>query len=159
MKWLHFGANWGISAAFPVLHRHPPQPHTLTVGALLRFSNSATRKHSFRILFLELHSTCRQREVTTTLAASEITKGSSGKFTSVCLWRTRAVCLGRTWKEDGKGTSLVVQWLRLSTSTAGGEGLNPRRGTRIPHAVCCAAKKWKQRWSWIVCSGHDVLEF
>ena len=30
-------------------------------------------------------------------------------------------------------TSLVVQWLRLCTSTAGGEGLIPGQGTKIPH--------------------------
>ena len=30
------------------------------------------------------------------------------------------------------GTSLVVQWLRLYTSTAGGKGLIPSRGTKIP---------------------------
>lgn len=29
-----------------------------TVGGRLRFSSSATRKHSLRMLFLELHSTC-----------------------------------------------------------------------------------------------------
>ena len=33
------------------------------------------------------------------------------------------------------GTSLAVQWLRLRTSSAGGSGLIPGRGTKIPHAV------------------------
>ena len=33
------------------------------------------------------------------------------------------------------GTSLVVQWLRLFTSTAGVTGLVPGWGTNIPHAV------------------------
>ena len=32
------------------------------------------------------------------------------------------------------GTSPAVQWLRLHASTAGGEGLIPGRGTKIPHA-------------------------
>ena len=32
------------------------------------------------------------------------------------------------------GTSLVVQWLRLCTASAGGVGLIPGRGTKIPHA-------------------------
>ncbi|TEA23709.1 hypothetical protein DBR06_SOUSAS3810056, partial [Sousa chinensis] len=48
------------------------------------------------------------------------------------------------------GTSLVVQWLRLCTPSAGGPGLNPGQGTRSlmhattksPHAttkepMCC----------------------
>ena len=32
-------------------------------------------------------------------------------------------------------TSLAVQWLRLHTSNAGGAGLIPGRGTKIPHAA------------------------
>ena len=32
------------------------------------------------------------------------------------------------------GTSLVVQWLKLHASTAGGTGLIPPRRTKIPHA-------------------------
>ena len=41
------------------------------------------------------------------------------------------------------GTSLVVQWLRLCTSTAGGAGLIPGQGTVIPSAVHCGQKKKK----------------
>ena len=33
------------------------------------------------------------------------------------------------------GTSLVVQWLRLHASSAGGAGSIPGWGTKIPHAV------------------------
>ena len=33
------------------------------------------------------------------------------------------------------GTSLVVQWLRLHASTAGGTGSIPGGGTKIPHAT------------------------
>ena len=33
------------------------------------------------------------------------------------------------------GTSLVVQWLRLCSSTSGDVGLIPGRGTKIPHAT------------------------
>ena len=39
------------------------------------------------------------------------------------------------------GTSLAVQWLRLCTSTAGGMGLIPGQGTKIPHAAPCGQKK------------------
>ena len=44
------------------------------------------------------------------------------------------------------GTSLVVQWLRLCTSTAGGMGLIPGRGTKIPHATHGQKKKKKNRF-------------
>ena len=37
------------------------------------------------------------------------------------------------------GTSLVVQWLRLCASNAGGVGSIPGLGTKIPHAV-----QWEQ---------------
>ena len=40
------------------------------------------------------------------------------------------------------GTSLVVHWLRIHTSTAGDVGSIPGRGTRIPHAVW---HSWKIR--------------
>ena len=33
------------------------------------------------------------------------------------------------------GTSLVVQWLRLGASTAGGAGSIPGPGTKISHAA------------------------
>ena len=41
------------------------------------------------------------------------------------------------WKMSSLGTSLVVQWLRLWTSTAGGAGSIPSQGTKIPHATVC----------------------
>ena len=33
------------------------------------------------------------------------------------------------------GTSLVIQWLRLHASSAGGASLIPGQGTKISHAV------------------------
>ena len=43
------------------------------------------------------------------------------------------------------GISLVVQWLRLCTSTAGAVGSIPGQGTKIPHAtkkiIRCSQKK------------------
>ena len=39
------------------------------------------------------------------------------------------------------GTSLVVQWLRLQASTAGGTGSIPGQGTKITHAAGCDQKK------------------
>ena len=38
-------------------------------------------------------------------------------------------------KKHEAGTSLVVQWLELLTSNAGGRGSVPGRGTRTPHAA------------------------
>ena len=42
------------------------------------------------------------------------------------------------------GTSMVVQWLRLHTSTAGDMGLIPGWGTKVPHALRGVAKKKKK---------------
>ena len=39
------------------------------------------------------------------------------------------------------GIPLVVQWLRLHTSNAGGKDLIPGRGTNIPHAPQHGRKK------------------
>ena len=39
------------------------------------------------------------------------------------------------YKNKGVGTSLMVQWLRLHASNAGGTDLIPGQETQIPHAV------------------------
>ena len=39
------------------------------------------------------------------------------------------------------GNYLTVQWLGLHASTAGGTGLIPDQGTKIPHAMRCGQKK------------------
>ena len=44
-------------------------------------------------------------------------------------------------KERQKWTSLVVQWLGLCTSTAGGSGSILGHGTKIPHAMQHGQKK------------------
>ena len=41
------------------------------------------------------------------------------------------------------GTSLAVQWLRLHASIAGGMGLIPGQGTKIPRAMQCGQEKLK----------------
>ena len=43
-----------------------------------------------------------------------------------------------------KRTSLAVQWLGLSISTAGGMGLIPGQGTKIPHACSEEGKIFKK---------------
>ena len=47
-----------------------------------------------------------------------------------------SLCLAQTLA-PGEGTCLVVQWLRLCTSTAGGMGSIPGQGTKIPHTQKC----------------------
>ena len=46
-------------------------------------------------------------------------------------------------KKKEKGNSLVVLWLRLCASTAGGTGSIPGQGTKIPHAAQHGQKKKK----------------
>ena len=46
-------------------------------------------------------------------------------------------------KQDGNGTSLVVQWLGHHASNAGGTDLIPGQGTRIPHATVGLSQKVK----------------
>ena len=41
--------------------------------------------------------------------------------------------------------SLLVQWLRLLASTAGGMGLIPGQGTKIPHILQPKKKKKSER--------------
>ena len=44
----------------------------------------------------------------------------------------------RRKNRKNKGTSLVVQWLRLSAYTAEAMSLIPGQGTNIPHAMWCS---------------------
>ena len=48
-------------------------------------------------------------------------------------------------RKGSEGASLVVHWLRLCAPIAGGSGLIPGQGTRIPHAAGCREKKKKKR--------------
>ena len=47
--------------------------------------------------------------------------------------------IGRV-KIPNRGTSLVIQWSRPCTTSAGGMGSIPGQGTKIPHAVQCGQK-------------------
>ena len=64
----------------------------------------------------------------------------------------------QSWNdEENKGTSLVVQWLRLQASNTGGMGLIPGWGTKIPHALVWP-KKNKNKASpiyWLLCPQKD----
>ena len=53
-----------------------------------------------------------------------------------------------------RDTSLMVQWLGLCTSTAGGMGLIPGQGTKIPQAMQRGGKlEWEK-----VGKSSEVLE-
>ena len=65
-------------------------------------------------------------------------------------------CLGR--KAELR-TSLVVQWLRLHASNAGGVGLIPGRGTKIPHATQCSEMESKVQMSLNRISASSLLAF
>ena len=54
-----------------------------------------------------------------------------------------------TFKNNTLGTSLAVQWLRLRTSTAGGTGSIPGRGTKILHAVWHGQKEKKKLYVFV----------
>ena len=53
------------------------------------------------------------------------------------------VALGDLKFMENSGTSLAVQWLRLRAPTAGGVGLIPDWGTKIPHAAQRRSQKNK----------------
>ena len=63
-----------------------------------------------------------------------------------CSWTSTTIFFFSTTaikKKKNPGTSLVVQWLRLCTSTAGGTDLIPGQGTVIPSAVHYGQKQKK----------------
>ena len=56
------------------------------------------------------------------------------------------------------GTSLMVQWLRLQAANAGGMGLIPGQGTKIPHATGWGQKiKLKKKIGKLVVFKKNVL--
>ena len=60
-------------------------------------------------------------------------KNISGFLSSASM--SLILCRVRHIKNKVDGTSLVVQWLRLHAPNAGGLGLIPGRGTKIPHTA------------------------
>ena len=75
--------------------------------------------------------------------------GSQEKITHTCVYMSMHTHTHKhhTEVKSSKGdirTSLAVQWLRLSASTAGGTVLIPGRGTKIPHATRHRQKKKKR---------------
>ena len=56
-----------------------------------------------------------------------------------CLKDFNNIC----YRNNVRGNSLVVQWLGLHASTAGGMGLIPGRGTEMLCAAWCSKKKKK----------------
>ena len=80
---------------------------------------------------------------------------SSPKVSQARLTQGRLVRI--CFKEDKNTDSLAVQWMGLLTSTAGGPGLIPGRGTKIPHAAQCSQKKKRREKTKILCvSAHHL---
>ena len=59
-------------------------------------------------------------------------------------WISALLYFSLAFKISPFGTFLVVQWLRLPASTAGGMGSIPGPGTKIPHATWRSQKKKKK---------------
>ena len=140
-----------ISATFPFLHSPPPpatQPHTHTHSPLVPFSGFLARPPG-SIPSGFYFWTCTAPVGTEKWPPHLLLQQSRRALQESSHQRVHdgpeLFALGALEKEDRKGTSLVVQWLRLSTSTAEGEGSNPGWGTRILHAVCGTAKKTKTK--------------
>ena len=68
----------------------------------------------------------------------DMESGKKSAYLVVCILSYRLLTLYKEWE-----TSLVVQWLRLHASTAGGMGSIPSWGSQIPHATWRGKKKKK----------------
>ena len=55
------------------------------------------------------------------------------------------------------GASLVVQWLKLYHSNAGGTGLIPSQGTKIPHATWPEKEKNVSLWHGVLCWATAIM--
>ena len=55
------------------------------------------------------------------------------------------------------GLSLAVQWLKLCPSNAGGAGLIPGGGTKIPRVLWCSQKKKKRDVRWKLSTYKDIV--
>ena len=64
-------------------------------------------------------------------------------------------------KKPSLGTCLVVQWLRIRDSNAGGMGLQrfiPGQRTKIPHACTMAGKKKGGVGKFLILIFHEILK-
>ena len=61
-------------------------------------------------------------------------------------------------EENKRGTSLVVQGLRLYASTAGGMGSTPGQGTKIPHVMQHGQRKKEKENLPDISLGHGFLD-
>ena len=72
-------------------------------------------------------------------------KTTRNKLKSEKIYSLMTLILENTCKNWTLGTSLVVQWLGLGTSTVGGMALIPGQGTKIPKAVPHYQRKKSQK--------------
>ena len=80
-------------------------------------------------------------------ARSLLCSGAREKFCPIYISGTEGRGKCSPMESRDGGTSLVVQWLRLPASNAGGEGSIPGGGTKIPRAAWCSQKKKKENRS------------
>ena len=107
-------------------------------------------------------STCVQLNFRFAMDQWPLSTSSLPSFEKQCLFWLVYACVGCTfklqyldWEEvysrtcaeetAPEGTSLVVQWLRLSPFSAGSVGLIPDLGTKIPYALQQGQNKLKKK--------------
>ena len=97
----------------------------------------------------------QELNVSATVSLRPMSPWNSGKIQeqkTYFIYKTRTACpLTRTIrrghleiKNESQWNSLAIQWLGLSTSTAGATGLIPDRASKILHAAQCSQKKNQQ---------------
>ena len=68
-------------------------------------------------------------------ASSNLILITIGKYYLISILQEKTLGFREVLRHRIEGNSLVVQWLGLSTFTAGARGLIPCRGTKIPQAA------------------------
>ena len=105
-----------------------PQPDKQSASTLMRGYTASTTVRNTFLLFISPQAMV--------FGIPEQTKRVANYNSHLQRWRHEVVS-----KSLMAETSLVVQWLRHPTSTAGGMGLIPSWGTSISHATQCGLDK------------------
>ena len=109
------------------------------VGRCRRGRSAETGKVASPAVFLGLPLRMNTLEVLTKISRKlcfpKWLKTTRNKLKSEKIYSLMTLILENTRKNWTLGTSLVVQWLGLGTSTVGGMALIPGQGAKIPKAV------------------------
>ena len=101
----------------------------------------APEKNTFRQSKNETKKTLKQqqpptkKQKTPNIKYQQLTNSTGGYTVKYYTILSFFLYIGNFSFKENLGTSLVVQWLRLHVSDAGGLGLIPGRGTKIPQAM------------------------